>query len=428
MSSNLGSQDGERVDTYTLRSTDDNQGKECLLLFSGGLDTSCMLKYLQQKYGLQVSTLLCDIGQEEDFSAVQHKALALGAKEHITHPSQEEFVRNYLWPAVMLNATYRRGHPIASSLSRRLITKIAVQVAKEKGISVIAHGATGKGNDSFRFDNGILIESNGEMQIVAPVREWNMTRAEEIAYAKKHDIPVDATKKDSYSIDENMWGREIEAGGLDDLSFVLPERIYKWTSDIESAPNEAGEVTIEFKKGQPSALSISGAKGFSKNITGDAATLIHTLNQFAGQHAVGRHDHLEERAGGFKVREIHESPAATVLIEAHRRLESAILTPTELDLKQIMENSWTRLLVTGFIDPALNSIEAFAGEVNKRVGGEVTLKLLKGNIIFTGLKPEKGIDFQSLFNRKVIESYNQAAVPGAIEATGLGSRAAFFEK
>src|SRR5438045_622661 len=287
-----------------------------ILAYSGGLDTSVMVKWIGEKYNLDVVAFTVDLGQGEDIDKIKQKAMKTGAVDAVAIDARNLFVDNFVFPALMAGALYEGKYPLATALGRPLIAKLMVDAAREHNAKAVAHGCTGKGNDQVRFD--VTFQTLApDLKIIAPVREWKMTRDAEIEFARKHNIPVEATVESPYSIDQNIWGRSCEAGVLEDPWDEPPEAAFAWTTDPRKAPNEPTYIEIEFKRGLPVALD--GQKM-------DGVPLIERLNQLGGQHGVGRIDHVENRLVGIKSRELYEAPAAVILHDAHRELESLCLT------------------------------------------------------------------------------------------------------
>ncbi|WP_181149588.1 argininosuccinate synthase [Ensifer aridi] len=395
---------------YVLNTGDITDGMAYLLLYSGGLDTSCCIKYIHDELNGTVFALTCDVGQVENFDEIGTKAVNLGA-EYIFKDVKSDFYTKYISKAIRLNACYFDGHPLASSLSRQIVSDCAVEIAKQKNLTVIAHGATGRGNDSFRFDNAILSRLEG-VKILAPIRNNQLDRDGEIAFAQKHNIPVSATRESPYSVDENMWGREIEAGPLDDLSFPLPCEALAWVKLPPLASGE-GRVSIEFEAGLPVRFELGDESGTAE-VT-NVVQAIMTLNTFAGERGIGLHDHLEERASGVKVREIHESPAATLIIRAHKMLEHASLTPIELSTKRYLETRWVQSMVSGRVDPVVYCIDEFANVASRRVAGVVTFRITAGHWFIESMKPVYGLDYQSMYGGDKDVRYDQELVAPAID-------------
>jgi argininosuccinate synthase len=383
-----------------------------VLAYSGGLDTSVMIKWLQEKYNAEVITVTVNVGQPENLAEAEEKANNLGVLKHYSIDAKDEFAKDYVFPAIKANALYEGEYPISTTLSRPLIVKKMVEIAENDGATALAHGCTGKGNDQVRFDISIGALAP-DLKIIAPVREWSMTRAEEIEYAKKHGIPVSTAAK-KYSIDQSIWGRSIECGILEDASQEPPEDAYEWTVSPEKAPNTPEYVTITFEAGVPVALNKKALAPLA---------LIEALNETAGKHGVGRIDHIEDRMVGIKSREIYECPAATVLIEAHRDLEKMVLTRHEVLFKQQIDAQWTFLAYAGlWLDPLKEDLDAFINKSQENVTGDVRVKLYKGNAQIVGRSSPMSLYDQNLVNYNIKTGFNQAYSKGFIELWGLQTR------
>ena len=383
-----------------------------MLAYSGGLDTSVMIKWLQEKYNAEVITVTVNVGQPENLAEAEEKANNLGVLKHYSIDAKDEFAKDYVFPAIKANALYEGKYPISTTLSRPLIVKKMVEIAEKHGATALAHGCTGKGNDQVRFDIAIGALAP-DLKIIAPVREWSMTRAEEIEYAKKHGIPVSTAAK-KYSIDQSIWGRSIECGILEDASQKPPEDAYEWTTSPEKAPNTPEYVTITFEAGAPVALNKKALAPLA---------LIEALNKTAGKHGVGRIDHIEDRMVGIKSREIYECPAATVLIEAHKDLEKMVLTRHEVLFKQQIDAQWTFLAYAGlWLDPLKEDLDAFIAKSQENVTGEVRVKLYKGTAQIVGRSSPMSLYDQNLVNYNIKTGFNQAYSKGFIELWGLQTR------
>jgi argininosuccinate synthase len=383
-----------------------------VLAYSGGLDTSVLIKWLQEKYNAEVITVTVNVGQPENFKEVEEKAKKLGALKHYSIDAKDEFTTDYVFPAIKANALYEGKYPISTSLSRPLIAAKMVEIAEKEGATGLAHGCTGKGNDQVRFDVAIgSLAPN--LKIIAPVREWDMTRAEEIAYAKAKGIPVSTAAK-KYSIDQSIWGRSIECGVLEDASQEPPEDAFEWTVAPEKAPNTPEYVTIKFEAGVPVAINKEKLAPLA---------LIEALNKTAGKHGVGRIDHIEDRLVGLKSREVYECPAATVLLEAHKDLEKMVLTRHEVLFKQQIDAQWTFLAYTGlWMDPLREDLEAFINKTQENVHGEVRVKLYKGGLQVVGRSSPMSLYDQNLVNYNIKTGFNQSYSKGFIELWGLQTR------
>ncbi|AGB49320.1 argininosuccinate synthase [Methanomethylovorans hollandica DSM 15978] len=342
--------------------------KKVVLAYSGGLDTSVCIPILKEEYGYdKVITVSVDVGQpRQEVLEAEQKAKKI-SDGHYTIDAREEFVKDYIFPLIKANGDYE-GYVMGTSVARPLIARKVVEVAEKEGAVALAHGCTGKGNDQLRFEAVFRLTS---LDVVAPMRDMNLTREWEIDYAKQHGIPVAVTSAKPWSIDENIWSRSIEGGKLEDPAFIPPEEIYQWTVSPEKAP-EAQTVVIGFEKGVP--VSLDG-----RNLGG--VELIEQLNKIAGSHGVGRTDMIEDRVLGLKARENYEHPAATVLLTAHRDLEKLVLTRLELKFKKSVDEQWSELAYSGLVDePLYQDLNAFIDKTQERVTGTVTLKLYKGSV------------------------------------------------
>jgi argininosuccinate synthase len=383
-----------------------------VLAYSGGLDTSVIIKWLQEKYTAEIITVTVNVGQTENLKEVEDKANNLGVLKHYSIDAKDEFAKEYVFPAIKANALYEGKYPISTTLSRPLIVKKMVEIAEKEGAAALAHGCTGKGNDQVRFDISIGALAP-DLKIIAPVREWNMTRAEEIEYAKANDIPVSTAAK-KYSIDQNIWGRSIECGVLEDASHEPPEDVFEWTVSPEKAPDTPEYITITFEAGAPVALNKEALAPLA---------LIETLNATAGKHGVGRIDHIEDRMVGIKSREIYECPAATVLLEAHKDLEKMVLTRHEVMFKQQIDAQWTFLAYAGlWMDPLMEDLDAFINKSQEKVAGDVRVKIYKGNAQIIGRSSSMSLYDMNLVNYNIKNGFNQTHSKGFIELWGLQTR------
>jgi len=380
-----------------------------VLAFSGGLDTSVILSLLQEKLNAEVITVTVDVGQNDNFEEIALKSEKLGAVKHYNIDAKEEFVKDYVIPAIKANGLYEGKYPLSSALSRPLIAKKLVEVAKLEDADAVAHGCTGKGNDQVRFE--VTIKAlNPKLKVIAPVRDWKLTRDWEIEYAKSKGIPV---KVKPYSVDENLWGRSIECGVLENPNVEPPNDIFKWTVAPEKAPEKPECVTIGFECGVP--VSINGEK------LGPVET-IKKLNRIAGAHGVGRIDHIEDRTVGLKSREVYECPAAITIIEAHKDLEKLTLTRWELEFKRLADEMWTWLVYSGlWVEPLRSELQEFINSVNSRVSGEVTLKLYKGTAMVVGRESQNALYNIKLSTYEAWSTFDQELAKGFIELWGLQS-------
>lgn len=389
----------------------------CLLLYSGGLDTSVMLKWIQQEYNCDVIALTINIGQTADnLDAIKEKALKLGAKDVIVYDARDEFAE-LCAEAVKANADYQGGYALGCPLGRVMISKLAVQFASEFGCEVVAHGCTGKGNDQVRFESYITT-LNPKLKTIAPVREWGMGREEEIAYAHENGIPVDQTKKSPYSYDENMWANTGEGGEIENPELIPPlENILKWANTPKEAPDEEELVEIEFENGEPIALN---------GVAQPKKDLIQKLNKIGGDHAVGVFHLIEDRVVGLKVRGVYENPAAHILIQAHKNLEQLVSTREENELKTLMDQKWAYLVYGAkYFEPVLDNIRAYINEQNKKVTGTVKVRLYKGNCDVVALSSPYSLFDENLATFNKSAAFNQNASAGFIELWNLPQKTAY---
>jgi argininosuccinate synthase len=388
------------------------EGKKVVLAYSGGLDTSVCLKWFEQQ-GAEPYALYLDLGQGEPAEDVKAKALKIGAADAFVRDARTEFAEEYVAPAIKANALYGGKYPLFTALGRPLIAKKLVEVAREVGATHIAHGSTGKGNDQVRFD--VTTASIApDLTVVAPVRDWNMSRPEEIAYAQEHCIPVSASKVSPYSVDENLFGRSIEAGPLEDPDHEPREGVFEMTADPEKAPNEPEYVELGFKEGLP--VSLNGEEL-------PLVELIGELNKLAGAHGVGRVDMIEDRLVGIKSREIYECPAAVTLIQAHKEVETMTLTKDVLRFKATVEQRYAELTYDGlWFTPLKAALGAFITETQKTVTGTARLKLYKGSSIVVGRTASRALYSKELATYDPNNTFDEAAAAGFIALWGLPAR------
>jgi len=381
-----------------------------ILAYSGGLDTSVAIKWLKENYNFDVITLTVDVGNERDFSSINSKALKVGASKALVRDVREIFVDNFVFPALQANAVYEGQYPLATALSRPLIAKLLVELALEEGASAVAHGCTGKGNDQVRFEVGVASLAP-ELKIIAPAREWGMTRDETIDYAQRHDIPIPITSASPYSIDENLWGRSVECGVLEDPWLEPPEDAFSWTKSPAAAPDEAAYIEIGFDKGIP--VSLNGHK--MKSIS-----LVQRLNEIAGGHGIGRIDLVENRLVGIKSREIYEAPAAVVLLEAHQALESLTLSKQQFRFKQMVALEYADLTYNGLWFSAQHQdLTAYVKSTQRFVSGTIRLKLFKGKCSVVGRKSSFSLYSHGLATYDKGDEFDQSAAAGFIHIWGL---------
>jgi len=381
-----------------------------ILAYSGGLDTSVAIKWLRENYDLDVIALTVDVGNEKDFTTIRNKALKVGAVKAVVKDVRETFVKDFILPSLQADALYEGQYPLATALSRPLIARLLVELAQEEGASVIAHGCTGKGNDQVRIEVGIAALAP-QLKIIAPAREWGMTRQQTIEYAKKNDIPVPVTASSPYSIDENLWGRSIECGVLEDPWQEPPEDAYSWTKSAADAPDKAAYIEIGFQKGVPLSLNGHDMSGIS---------LIQRLNEVAGSHSIGRIDMIENRLVGIKSREIYEAPAAIVLTRAHMALEALTLSKAQLRFKQRVAMEYADIVYNGLWFGAQHQdLTAYIKSTQRFVSGTVRLKLLKGSCSVVGRKSPYSLYSHSLATYDKGDLFDQGAAAGFIHLWGL---------
>jgi argininosuccinate synthase len=390
---------------------------KCLLLYSGGLDTSVMLKWIQEEYDCEVIALTIDLGQKvDDLEAIKQKGLKLGATTVEIYDAKDEFADTLLAEAIKSNADYQGGYALSTPLGRVAISEIAVKVADKYGCQVIAHGCTGKGNDQVRFE-GYITTLNPELKTIAPVREWGMGRQEEIAYAEKHNIPVKQLAEKPYSYDENMWGNTGEGGEIESPTLIPPlENILQWCNTIEKTPNDSETIKITFEQGVPAAINGKLAK---------LSNLIQECNDLGAKHGVGVFHLIEDRLVGLKVRGIYENPGATILIKAHKNIEQLVSTRAENELKATMDQKWAYMTyAASWYDPTLSHIRAYTNSQNKKVNGIVTVRLFKGNADVVAIESPYTLFDSELATFERNDSFNQNASPGFIEIHNLSQKTA----
>ncbi|HTU16866.1 MAG TPA: argininosuccinate synthase [Gemmataceae bacterium] len=384
-----------------------------ILAYSGGLDTSVMVPWIGEKYNLDVVTFTVDLGQGEDIERIRQKALRTGAVDAVALDARNLFVDCFVFPSLMAGALYEGKYPLATALGRPLIAKLMVDAAREHQAVAVAHGCTGKGNDQVRFD--ITFQTLApDLKIIAPVREWKMSRDEEIAFAAQHGIPVEATKESPYSIDLNVWGRSCEAGVLEDPWDEPPADAFAWTVDPAKAPNEPLYLTIDFENGRP--IGLDGQQL-------DGVPLIERLNKVGGQHGVGRIDHVENRLVGIKSRELYEAPAAVILHEAHRELESLCLSKQAQRFKTLVSQEYADLIYNGLWFNAFHEdLFAFVARNQRFVAGQVRVKLYKGKATVVGRKSEHSLYSKRLATYESGDTFDHEAARGFIRLFGLSQQ------
>ncbi len=386
--------------------------KKVVLAYSGGLDTSVAIKWLQEK-NYDIIALCLDLGEGKDLEFVKEKAISVGAIKSYMIDVQEEFANEYALMALQGHTLYEGKYPLVSALSRPLIAKKLVEIAEQEGASAVAHGCTGKGNDQVRFEVSIQA-LNPYLEVIAPVREWKWSREEEIAYAKENDVPIPINLDSPFSIDQNLWGRSNECGILEDPWAAPPEDAYEMTLALEDTPNKPEFVEIGFESGVPTTLN-----GTSYSL----AELIKTLNSLAGKHGVGRIDHVENRLVGIKSREVYECPAAMTLLTAHKELEDLTLVKEVAHFKPMIEQKLTELIYNGlWFSPLKQALAAFLHETQKSVTGTVRVKLFKGHAIVEGRKSEYSLYDEKLATYTVDDEFNHDAAVGFISLFGLPTK------
>ncbi len=388
--------------------------EKIVLAYSGGLDTSVAIRWLKEERGYDVVALTADVGNEKDLRTIEQRALATGAVRAIVVDAKADFIRYFAFPALAAGAVYEGAYPLATALARPLIAKLMVDVAREVGATAVAHGCTGKGNDQVRFDVSVQALAP-DLKIVAPLREWDIkTREQEIEYARKHNIPVPVTKASPYSVDENLWGRSIEAGPLEDPWTEPPEEIYAWTKPVDATPPEPRYIEIGFEHGIP--VSLDGEEM-------DGVTLVQTLNRLAGEHGVGRIDHLEDRLVGIKSREIYEAPAAVTLLRAHETLEHMTLTKAQIRMKAIVAQEYADLIYNGLWFSAHHQdLAAYVQSTQRHVTGVVRVRLHRGHATPVGVKSPRGLYDYALATYDQADQYDHTAAEGFIRIWGLPLR------
>jgi argininosuccinate synthase len=388
--------------------------EKLVLAYSGGLDTSVAIRWLNER-GYDVVALTIDLGEKKDLEAIQRRALRVGAVAAYVVDGKVPFLRDFVWPSLQAGALYEKEYPLATALGRPLIAALLVQIARREGAEGVAHGCTGKGNDQVRFDVTTAALAP-ELKVVAPVREWGMNRDDEIEYAREHGIEVPATVESPYSTDENLWGRSIEAGILEDPWQEPPGDVYEWTADPRRAPDEPVYVEIGFEEGLPVALDGKPTP---------AVELVERLNAVGGANGVGRIDHLENRLIGIKSREIYEAPAAVLLLQAHQALEDITLTKDVARFKDVVAAHWAQIVYDGlWFSPLREALHAFVAQTQRHVSGQVRLKLYRGSSTVVGRKAPDQLYRMELATYGRGDQFDQSAAAGFIKLFGMGVRTA----
>jgi argininosuccinate synthase len=403
----------------TSYEADPEHVRRVLLLYSGGLDTSVMLKWIQERYGAEVSCLAVNLGQPgEDFEAIRDKALALGALDCYVVDAREEFAREYVARAIKANALYGGGYPLFTALGRPLIAKLAVEHAREAGCETIAHGCTGKGNDQVRIEATVATLAP-ELKLLAPVRTWQMGREEEIAYAREHGIPLKGGSETvPYSIDDNLWGRSSEGRWIEDLEHAPEDDVFGLVTRPEDAPEEGEQLLLEFERGLPVALDGERL---------ELVALLERVSELGARHGVGIVDHVEDRIVGLKVRDIYEAPAAAIVLRAHQELERLVCTIHQNQFKPQLDRHWAYLVYAGlWWEPLRADLDSYMDAVNEQVSGAIGLKLYKGSAqVITRSSPNAVYDASLASFATSGGLFSQAASPGFIELFSLQSRLAW---
>ena len=382
-----------------------------VLAYSGGLDTSVAIRWIKEQYNLDVITLTIDVGNDRDLPAIAARAEKIGAVKAMVVDARADFVRYFVWPALQAGAIYEGQYPLATALARPLIGRLLVEVARAEGAVAVAHGCTGKGNDQVRFDVSIQTLAP-DLKIIAPVREWSMTRDAEIAYAHEHHIPITVSNASPYSVDQNLWGRSVECGILEDPWAEPPEDVYDWTTAAdEQKPTEPTYMEITFQHGIPVALNGEEIEGVA---------LIEMLNKVAGAKGIGRIDHIENRLVGIKSREVYEAPAAVVLHAAHQALESLTLSRDQARFKEMVATEYARLIYNGQWYSALHQdLAAYVSSTQRFVSGTVRVKLAHGHCTIVGRKSEHSLYDHGLATYDSGDQFDHNAALGFIKLWGL---------
>ena len=383
--------------------------KKAVLAFSGGLDTSVVVKYLQEKYDMDVVTVTVDVGQGDDQKKIAAKAKKLGVKKHYNIDAKKEFVSDFIFPSIKANSLYQKKYCLATALARPLIAQKVLQIAKKEKVTALAHGCSGKGNDQVRFD--VTLRSGSNLPIIAPIRDLNLDRKTELIFAKKHGIKIDTVAK-KFSIDQNLWGRAIEGGVLEDPYKEPPSSVFIWVK-TKNLPANPSYLEILFEKGIP--VAVDGKKL-------NPISLVEYINKKAGAAGVGIVDHIEDRVVGIKSREVYETPAATCLIEAHSDLEKMVHTKHENKFKSLIDDEWSWLVYSGlWEDPLRSDLDAFIDQTQKRVSGTVKLKMYKGSLRVVGRKSRYSLYSQKVATYGKGSTFDQKLAKGFVELWGLQS-------
>jgi argininosuccinate synthase len=384
-----------------------------VLAYSGGLDTSVAIKWLKEKHALDVIAFSVDVGNEPDFPAIREKALKLGAVKALVSDARKAFVDRFVFPALKADAVYQGQYPLSTALARPLMAELLVETALKEGAKAVAHGCTGKGNDQVRFDVSVAGLAP-ELKILAPARDWGMTRDQTIKYAQRHDIPVPVTADSPYSIDQNLWGRSIECGVMEDPWIEPPDDAFIWVRALEETPDKPEYIEIGFEKGVP--VAVNGREM-------DGIVLIQQLNDLAGKHGVGKIDHIEDRVVGIKSREVYETPAAVVLLQAHQALEALTLSKEQRRFKNIIAGEYADLVYNGlWFTSFREDLAAYVESSQRFVTGTVRIKLFKGSCSVVGRKSPYSLYRHELATYDKGDVFDQSAAVGFIHLWGLPAR------
>jgi len=384
--------------------------EKCVLAYSGGLDTSALIPYMQEKYGYEIIAMLVDVGRMKDVESLRRRALTAGAVESIVIDARDEFLREFAFPALKANALYEGRYPLHSALSRPLIAKKMVEIARQYGAKAVAHGCTAKGNDQVRIDVSVRC-LDPSITVLGPAREWNMTRPELLDYLAARGIDLPLTKKNPYSIDENLWGRAIECGELEDPWVAAPSGAFEFTVDPKDAPDEPVEIVVGFEAGIP--VSLDG-----KLL--DPIELVESVDIIGGKHGFGRLDMVENRLVGIKSREVYEEAASLSLIMAHREVEDLTLTRELQHFKTGVDQRMSELIYDGlWFSPLAHSLRAFIDESQKHVSGEVRLRYFKGSCSPVGRRSENSLYDSALATYGSGDTFSHESAKGFIELWGL---------
>ncbi len=390
-----------------------------VLAYSGGLDTSVAIPWIREHYGAEVTTLTVNVGQEGELGDALERARANGARDALFVDARETLAEEFLFPALKANCLYQGTYPLSTALARPLIVRHLVQAALRSKADAVAHGCTGKGNDQVRFDLGVQTLAP-HLRVVAPVREWNMNRADEIAYAAEHRLRIHVKPESPYSVDENLWGRSIEGGSLEDPASPPPEEVFQWTGHPDRWPREPEEVSVGFVRGVPERLD-------GRPLA--PVPLIQELNRRAGAHGVGRIDHVEDRVVGIKSRETYECPAALVLVAAHQSLESLVLSRDVLSFKSLVERRYSEVVYDGlWYSPLREALSAFVEDTQGTVTGEVRVRLFQGSARVVGRSSPYSLLSHELATYGRGSTFRQDASEGFIHLFGLAPKLAYAQR